>query len=148
MKRTLPMLAIGTIALAACGSGASTKTAASNKAPVTTFATTTTTAAPTTTTTEAPTTSTAPPMVVYNVMGGHVDITYADPSDGTIQQVTVNGPWSKSWPVGGLSSSFYSVSVQNAIDSSGVDSCTITVAGTVASTHSASGFNIADCKNA
>lgn len=98
---------------------------------------------PTTTTTEAPTTTTQPSMVEYKVTGGNMNITYSDPSDGTIQQVTVHGPWSKSWPDNG---GFYSISVQNEVGNSGPNSCTITVGGEVKSTHSASGYNIADCK--
>lgn len=94
---------------------------------------------------ENPTSSTQPPMVEYKVTGGNVNITYADPSDDTIQQVTVHGPWSKSWPDTG-SDTFLSISVQNEVGNSGQNSCTITVDGGVVSTHSASGYNIADCK--
>ncbi len=93
----------------------------------------------------ASTTTTQPSLVEYKVTGGNVNITYADPSDDTIQQVTVHGPWSKSWPDPG-GSAFLSISVQNEVGNSGPNSCTITVGGQVVSTHSASGYNIADCK--
>ena len=91
-------------------------------------------------------------LLAVTVSGGMpADITYTDPTDDTIQQATVTAGWSKQFTGrAGMLGQLLQLSVQGGVSAtdptaSGSVSCTITVDGAVRSTHSATGYNIADC---
>jgi hypothetical protein len=148
MRKVHIGLALGVTAMVLAGCNVKTN-------PETSLSTPTSGAAPAVTSpaTSAPTSTT----ITYTITGATADygvsVTYTDPTDNSIQQITATqANWSKSWSgtiSGGFEGLLLQLSAQAGVPTDdvtpGAVGCSISINGQVEDQHATSGYNVAEC---